>query len=474
MVTVQEEIKYTEEQQQVIDYGGNQLLVKGIAGSGKTLVLLQTAYKIASENPNETVAIFSFGGPLSEAAEKQLSKYKLPNITVITFHKWAYKAYLDTYFEKPNYAKSLYKYFNDALKEVEKINPSHRFIKTKDLHSFIREEISWIKGRGIKSEVEYLQAPRRGRGSKVRLSQNDRKILYQIYIYYELNKENRLDYDDSAIKLVDRINSIPNSVKYDHVFVDEAQDLTKLSLQLLVSIARKSCRIGADIGQKIYATTFTWKEVGLELRGNRVRTLQKSFRSTKQIVKLAQSLQRHDEITNDEDFTEHVVPAKDGPVPVIVLCKNRETQDKAIIEAAKELMKTSEKATVGILCRNWETATRLQVQMNRLGIEYSEIGDNKDYQRKHKAPKGTHLEPGIKFTTFHTAKGLEFYYVLIADLVNPDAETRLGDEFDWDIERRLLYVAMTRAKVELQIYSYEENTKLIKEFDSTLYEKLTI
>lgn len=476
MVIAQEEIKYTDEQQQIIDYNGEQLLVKGIAGSGKTLVLLQKAYKIASENPDESIAIFSFGGPLSEAAEIQLSKYDLPNLKVITFHKWTYKAYYATYGKRPNYANRKYLpiYFNSAIKTVEILYPSHRFFNSKDLHPFIKEEISWIKGRGILTEKEYLQAPRRGRGSKVRLSQQDRKILYEIYNAYETNKGSRLDYDDSAIKLVNKIGEIADSVKFDHVFIDEAQDLTKMSLQLLVKIARKSCRIGADIGQKIYTTTFTWKEVGLELRGNRVKSLQTSFRSTKQIVTLAQSLQRHDEIIKDEDFTEHIVPTKVGPVPVVIMCNNLETQDIAIIETANALLKTSEKATIGILCRNWETATRLQKKMNDLDIEYAEIGDNKDFKRKHTAPKGTHLEPGIKFTTFHTAKGLEFFYVLIADLVNPDVETRLGDEFDWDLERRLLYVAMTRAKIQLQIFSCEEKTKLLNELDESFYEKLNI
>ena len=46
------------------------MLVRGIAGSGKTLVLLKKAKKVATENPEESVAIFSYGKPLSEATEK--------------------------------------------------------------------------------------------------------------------------------------------------------------------------------------------------------------------------------------------------------------------------------------------------------------------------------------------------------------------------------------------------------------------
>ena len=88
-----------------------------------------------------------------------------------------------------------------------------------------------------------------------------------------------------------------------------------------------------------------------------------------------------------------------------------------------------------------------------------------------RACPGTHLEPGIKFTTFHTAKGLEFHYVIIADFVNPDLHDRLGDEFDWDLERRLLYIAMTRAMIHIQMYTYEGDTKLLKELDSLFYDR---
>lgn len=473
LVQEKEKVQLTDRQQEIVNFNGDQMLVKGIAGSGKTLVLIQKACKIAKENPNESVAIFSFGKPLSDAAAGLVAKTGLKNLQVITFHSWAYKGYMSTFNKKPNYAKpyDTKKYFKEAMNVLKLSYPTHRFFKDKDFEQFVKEEISFIKGAEYDTSAKYLdKEARKGRGGKIRLSMSDRELLYKIYETYEKNKGNELDYDDSAVILAKNLKKIPDSVKFDHVFIDEAQDLTKAALKVLVEIGRKTCNIGADIGQKIYATTFTWKDVGLNLRGNRVKTLQKSFRSTKQIVMLAQSLQKNDEISKNEEFTQHVVPDKEGAVPTAVLCGNQAIQDKAIVAAAEKFLQTSEKANVGILCRNWETATRLQELMNRENIAYTEIGDNKDFKRKHKATKGTHLEPGIQFTTFHTAKGLEFYYVIVADLVNPSLEERLGDEFDWDLERRLLYVAMTRAKIQLQLYTYDKNVKLLNELDEELYE----
>lgn len=469
-----EAIHFTKEQEEAIAHKGEQLLVKGIAGSGKTLVLLKSAANLAQENPQDKVAVFSFGKPLSQASESILRKYNLRNLHVITFHQWAYKAYTETFHKKPFYAKYARKNFRDAIAQLSSKYPTHRFFKTNDLHGFLDEEIQWIKGRNIQSKEEYLKAQRKGRGSKVRLSIKDREIAYEIYTLYEQKKGEQLDYNDSALRLIEVKDKIADSVKYDHIIIDEAQDLTKVNLELLVAISRKTCRIGADIGQKIYPTTFTWKETGLDFRGNRVKTLQKSFRSTKQIVELASSLQNKDEIVQDEEYTSPLIPTREGEKPSLFVCNNETAQDLAVIKYIQTLKNESPNASIGVLTRNWDTSLRLQKQLHAANVSFSEIGGSNQYKRTFQVPQGSHLEPGIKFTSFHTAKGLEFSYVVIVDLLNPPAQDLLGDEFDWDLERRLLYVAMTRAQYELVMFTYDEKAKLIQELDTELYEKIDV
>lgn len=469
----EDKIDLSKEQQQAVDYTGEQMLVRGIAGSGKTLVLLKKARKVATENPEENVAIFSYGKPLSEAAEKLIKDSNLPNLKVFTFHSWAYRAYRETFNRNPWYTRKEREKFKTALETVKVSYPNHRFFKNKDLHEFLKEEVSWIKGVAIEDYDSYLSANRRGRGGKVRLSQEDRKVLYKVYEAYEKEKGNTIDYDDAGLVLYNAIDKIPDSVKFDHVFIDEAQDLTKVSLKVLIHCARKTCTVGADMGQKIYTTSFTWRDVGLHISGGRTRILRSSYRSTKQIVQLANSIQKNDEISNDEEFTEPTLPTVSGPTPTIFITLNKDTHDEAIMKAAKQLVASNERATVGILCRNWETINRLNRKFDQKGIKYTEIGNNPRKWGDRACP-GTHLEPGIKFTTFHTAKGLEFHYVIVADLINPDLHERLGDEFDWDLERRLLYVAMTRAMAHLQMYTYEEDAKLLKELDTSLYERVNL
>lgn len=67
-------------------------------------------------------------------------------------------------------------------------------------------------------------------------------------------------------------------------------------------------------------------------------------------------------------------------------------------------------------------------------------------------------EHGIVLSTMHRSKGLEWKHVFIVDCVNgitPSAKAENMDDFEE--ERRLFYVAMTRAKENLYLYTYRKN-----------------
>ena len=70
-------ITYSAQQAEIIKYSGAQLLIRGIAGSGKTLILLEKARDVAKKNPNETVAVFSFGNPLAVCTQKTARGYTI-------------------------------------------------------------------------------------------------------------------------------------------------------------------------------------------------------------------------------------------------------------------------------------------------------------------------------------------------------------------------------------------------------------
>lgn len=465
-------IIYSDQQAEILKYGGTQLLIRGIAGSGKTLILLDKARDVAKKNPNETVAVFSYGNPLAASAQKQLEPYNLPNLIVTTFHSWVMNNYYKTFNKKYYLEKHQQLMVRKAIEEVSKQHAMHRFVKSKDLIGFIEEEIGWIKGSDLCQFDKYNSAPRKGRGGKIRLSTDDRKVMFKIYEAYQKLLEYRIDFNDFGLQMSRNLNKIKDVSKFDHVFIDEAQDLTKVNLKVLCHIARKSCIVGADKGQKIYTTSFTWEEVGLNIKGGRTKVLRNSYRSTRQIMELAYSIQEKDEISKDEEFTRPDLPTDLGPKPKVFFTKGVEGQNQALIEAIKLIQKEDPQSTIGILVRNKEYMKRIEDLLDSAKVKFQFIKSPSKTDDPQKI--GSHHEPGIKLTTLHTAKGLEFKYVLITDLVDPPTKDRLGDDFDWDIERRLLYVGMSRAMFHLSLFTYGDRHQLIDELGKAYYDKVII
>ena len=70
----------TKQQQEIVDFKGNEVLIRGIAGSGKTLILLKKAKQTAEKYPNEKVAIFTYSSTLTNAAKLLMENFKLSNI----------------------------------------------------------------------------------------------------------------------------------------------------------------------------------------------------------------------------------------------------------------------------------------------------------------------------------------------------------------------------------------------------------
>ena len=70
----------------------------------------------------------------------------------------------------------------------------------------------------------------------------------------------------------------------------------------------------------------------------------------------------------------------------------------------------------------------------------------------------------VTLMTFHASKGLEFPTVFLYGLKQGLMPLKSGSgPVDWEEERRLLYVAMTRAKEELVLTTSEEPSPFLSE-----------
>lgn len=452
----------------------NPILIKGVAGSGKTTIALYRAHHlILNHNDmfNKTkVGIFTFNKTLNQylasLCPEITDQFDNVKIEVKTFHSWAY------------HIASLSKYTN--IKSWEKLQLLENLVRRKPaarskIHTksieFFEEEISWIKGKNFQSLEEYTNTVRSGRGRSDRVTKVDKEYIWNIFRQYreELQEFGKIDFDDYAILALKHIEeNIETIEKYSHIIIDEAQDLNKtqiLALSKLISPETNSISLIADSAQRIYKSGFTWKEVGLEVRG-RTKEFSKNYRNTSAIALAAKSLLEHDE--DNSDFTTIEPGGLPGPLPVIAGLSTFESQLKYLNVIFKFLTEKGELESTVVLHRTNQGVKSI--------VQFLEAS-NYNCNNLHSTQFITMDK--INVCTMSSIKGLEFNNVIIMGLDDdiipfPPGFVDEGDEHHISTERRLLYTCMTRAKTWLYLthtrtnpsrYLSEISKELIKRFD---------
>ena len=240
-----------------------------------------------------------------------------------------------------------------------------------------------------------------------------------------------------------------------------------MQLITLREVAKESICVSADLGQKIYKTDFTWKSVGIQVQGGRTKSLSSAYRSSKEIMSLANSLIINDPLLQkDNEILVHDSVMESGQLPVFFKSENPVEEFKKACAIAKEIfIKNEENCTIGILTYKNNLLDALKNSAKDLGLP-TEVIKNAD---------GNVISPGVKILSMHGAKGLEFDYVIIVRLIDsvfPGFRKNDSDEEkeeQLNICRRLLYVSFTRAKRQLFLTYYGIPSRLLNEIDSNLY-----
>src|SRR5207237_971874 len=92
-------------------------------------------------------------------------------------------------------------------------------------------------------------------------------------------------------KLVEKLNATTRPI-FDYIVVDEAQDVDVAQLRFIASLSGgrpNSLFFTGDLGQRIFQQPFSWKEVGVDVRGRSTR-LRINYRTSHQIRSQADRL----------------------------------------------------------------------------------------------------------------------------------------------------------------------------------------
>lgn len=358
--------------------------------------------------------------------------------------------------------------------------PRNERLYEKHDEGFIRDEILWMKANGYITLESYLNCDRIGRGNTPRLEKSQRKTIFKIFNDYvtqceEEEKWNRriLDLEDDALVLLKKINEISEEEKYDYIFVDEVQDFDAMQLKLLANMYKRFFVLSGDPKQKIYKRCpHNYINLGIDIR-NSCKNLYENYRSTKEIMKLANSLEFTDIIKDSSKIKYN----NSGEKPVIFYCNDWNIAMKRLVKKINSIHSFNSSKSVCIVTREEEKIANGNESRIKQKLEESfSLIDINDYSKKFSLKH----EKQIVYTDLYNVKGLEFDYVFILHFDNKhypnmrevnDLEKHSINQLDEkdkkeliNVEKKRLYVAMSRAKEYLEMICVSKTPRGISNF----------
>ena len=334
------------------------LLIRGVAGSGKTTIALYRA-KYLSENyldmfTANKILVLTYNSTLVAFMREQAKELGLEGVEISTFHQWVWRylnqkgVAIDNTLRGWNEEKRAI--FKKACNEVRRRFPNRPILSRNPF--FFAKEIQWMKGSCILDLETYLSAERQGRGG--RLNAEDRKIVFAVFEQYrhEMQQKQRSDYEDFALLALCSLEDDDSFEPYTHIVVDETQDLSKAELTVITKLVdpqTNSINLLVDAAQKIYDTSFTWKGVGINIQG-RSYTLNKNFRTTVEIAEAAYTLLEKDTdfVQNSEDYVkpEQINKDQHGCYPIYRRFSSLEVRNRLRCRGNKTIEGTNDLRTL--------------------------------------------------------------------------------------------------------------------------------
>lgn len=429
------------------------------AGSGKTFTIAsKVAYLIQNGvSPSEILSL-SFTNETVNNLKAIFTKNNI-DVEVYTYHKLAL-----------NLLKNKYKVAAESLLEYIAKEYFYSFIYLDSTHKLLdylvkdqdKDQYIEILSKTISTFIHYMKIYNKTLNNireilKINMPFEDKCLIifaFKIYLIYqeELESSFIIDFDDMinlAIKEVDSISKI----SYKYIIIDEYQDISYSKYLLIKKLKDKFnmrlIGVGDDY-QAIYSFSGSDPKYFLEFKkmfpNSKMLKLKNNYRNPKDIVEISKRIVLKNNIQ----------------------IKKRLLSKKIVKDSINVVYFEDEKETVLSLISDLDDV----LVLGRNNKDLSELEtDNKN----------------IRFLTVHKSKGLEADYVIILNVIddilgfpnkikeNNVLKYIVNRNYQIEEERRLFYVALTRARKKVFILTKKDKESIyVKELIKDYRRKINI
>ena len=443
------------------DYNGP-ARVSGSAGTGKTIVALHRAVHLARSNPDARVLLTTFSDTLANALRVKLRRLisnepRLAERLEVHAIDGIGERLYEMHIARPMIATR--EHVRQLLTDASGKKGSQRF----GPRFLLGEWEDVVDAWQLRTWEDYRDVKRLGR--KTRLSEQQRLALWEVFELAKqgLTEQGLVTRAEMFSQLAEKLQTRRNP-PFDFAVVDEAQDIGVAQLRFLSALGGgrpNALFFAGDLGQRIFQTPFSWKSLGVDVRG-RSQTLRINYRTSHQIRMQADRLLGPEvsDVDGNVEDRRGTVSVFNGPEPDIRVFDGSEQEIEAVgAWIAERISEGVAPHEIGIFVRSAEQIDRAK-QAAQASVTAFKVLDE-------------HMETStgvLSVSTMHLAKGLEFRAVVVMacdDEVIPLQERieSVADDADlqevYDTERHLLYVACTRARDYLLVTSVDPASEFL-------------